>query len=98
MRNFKESPVVFVADVLEHAQGGDAVEGPDNVTVILQTDFYRQALARLLSQLHLLPRKGDTDDPRAVFFGRKPGQASPAAADVKHGHSRLKSKFAANEI
>src|ERR1700747_3416101 len=56
--DFKKSPVILIADVLEHAQRSNAVEGSFHVSVILQADIDRQPFAPLPSPLHLLSRKG----------------------------------------
>jgi hypothetical protein len=53
-RNFEESPVIFVSDVLKHAERRDAVEGSGDIAVVLETDLDGQALAQLLCPLHLL--------------------------------------------
>ncbi len=95
-RNFHICPVVFIADMFDHAHRNDPVELFIDVPVILQSDLYRQARAQRFCQLNLLFRNRNTDNFHPVFFGGVFGQTAPPAADIQHLHPGLQSQLPAD--
>ncbi len=87
-----------MADMLEHADGDDAIEAALELAVVLEQDLDRQPLAAPTGQLRLLPGDGDAGDLDAVMPRGVLGEAAPAAADVQHPHAGLQLELAAGEL
>ena len=91
-----------LADVLEHADRSDPVEGAGNVAIVDQLELdlvgdpgRGRALA---GEVELLLRQGDAehfDIGHAVEVER---ETAPAAADVEHFHPRLQISLAATWV
>ncbi|MNE07697.1 hypothetical protein D3C80_1003270 [compost metagenome] len=83
--------IIGRADVLEHADRDDAVEGLVQVAIVLQPELgpVRQAARRraFVGRAVLFGRQGDAGDSRSAL-GHRQAQAAPAAADVQRALSR----------
>jgi len=82
--DFHENPVVPPANVLEHPDRDDPVEGALDLAVIHLDDGHGQAPAEIPGIADLLPGDIYGGDGAAVAFGHVTCQAAPAAADVEH--------------
>jgi hypothetical protein len=80
------------ADVLEHADRDDAVEGLVEVAIVGQAELDLVGQARLFGALpgqgQLLGRQGDPGHLGPVVGRQGQGHAAPARADVEHLHAR----------
>lgn len=77
----------LLADVLEHADRCDGVEGTAGLAVVLDTDLDPVGQPRgcdpLAGELRLPGREGDAERPHAVVSGGVQHERAPAAADVE---------------
>jgi len=94
----EESGVVLQADVLEHADGCDRVDGRGEAAVVLEEDLYGKAGAVGASEAGLPAGDGETNDTDAVTLDGEAGEASPAAADVEERGPRDEVQLAADEV
>ena len=89
---------VFVADVFEHADRDDAVEGFVDLAEVLEADLDGEVGAGGAGPVVLLGGEGDAGDVGAVALGHEAREAAPAAADVEDGHAGVEFEFAADEV
>ena len=94
----EEIAVVAAADMLEHADRDDAVEGFVDVAVIEIAEFDRHPGAEPLAEFDLALRHGQADDLHPVMLDGVAGEGAPADADVEHAHSGFELQFAAEQF
>src|SRR6185369_17863872 len=97
LRLAEELAIMRGADMLEHADGDDAVEGTRLQAVVAQEETDAIAEARrgrpLLRELVLLGGEGDAGDVDAGEPGEIEAEAAPAAADVEQLLTRLEQEL-----
>ena len=89
--------IAIDADMLEHADRDDAVEGLVDVAIILQPKFDAVGKIRLPGALgcdgELLTGQGDAGDLRSGDAGEIERHAAETAADVERGRAVLRQKL-----
>ena len=88
----EEAAVMGDADMLEHADGDDAVDRGVPVAVVHQFEadlvFEPGGAGAGAGLFELLGAEGDAGDAGAVVAGEGDGEAAPAGADVQHVEAR----------